>query len=207
MPRWATKRWPWGHAEPPLAQILVVVANTQVSALRAKLWRRVPCQQPLHILKSQSILSSRVVPLWAATGGLPRVGWSPQSYGPFKSLTISIDGHRSRRSLSQHSRTTHWAMAIDGYRQTLNRPLASPGRTGPIFPSPMFPSLKAEPATSGGQSCNAIEPVSMKPTESELWPLTKSGSWGTSVDCRLRSYPEPQQGSKMNSLWLIEQCR
>ena len=46
------------------AHVLAVVANTQVRALRAKLWRRVPCEQPLHM--GQSILRPREVPLWAA---------------------------------------------------------------------------------------------------------------------------------------------
>ena len=49
------------HAQ---AHVLAVVANTQVRALRAESWRRVPCEQPLHM--GQSILSPREVPLWAA---------------------------------------------------------------------------------------------------------------------------------------------
>ena len=46
------------------AHVLVVVANTQGRALRAESWRRVPCEQPLHM--GQSILRPREVPLWAA---------------------------------------------------------------------------------------------------------------------------------------------
>ena len=43
------------------AHVLVVVANTQVRALRAESWRRVLCEQPLHM--GQSILRPRKVPL------------------------------------------------------------------------------------------------------------------------------------------------
>ena len=41
--------------------IFAVVANTQVRAVRVELWRRVPCEQPLHM--GQSILRPREVPL------------------------------------------------------------------------------------------------------------------------------------------------
>ena len=43
------------------AHVFAVVANTQVRAVRAELWRRVPCEQPLHM--GQSILKPREVPL------------------------------------------------------------------------------------------------------------------------------------------------
>ena len=57
----------------------VVVANTQVRALRAESWRRVPCEQPLHM--GQSIL--RLTTKRSARRG------SPFGCGPLIILAIN----------------------------------------------------------------------------------------------------------------------
>ena len=61
------------------AHVLMVVANTQVRALRAESWRRVPCEQPLH--KSLSIHKAQGSSALSSSASLPRAGVPPWSEG------------------------------------------------------------------------------------------------------------------------------
>ena len=59
------------------AHVLALVANTQVRALRAESWRRVPFEQPLHITYVSRYPEAYGSSALSGGAGLPRAGVRP----------------------------------------------------------------------------------------------------------------------------------